>query len=670
MNNSFNYPTKYRIPQNGNLLYNKITLNYTKDRYEINNSIKEYENKKTSLYYCPNCTIPSVKDNKENYLLILNNNNERRRNKSPCFCNCHKYKYKYNFIFQGPYKTEFSNSFYAKKDKLNNDLLFKVNKLNNSLQIFEDKLNKIKNEKKISDCYIKKLENDFTFLNGNKYLINDAHKVREKELLKLKYKNNDINKSLNNFDNIKIKSQNKIINEKNSNHIEDQKKRLDRTYGSQQIINIDKNYLSKKIYDNNNEINFNYKYYKNFYDLNNKSKTNNNDNKLDNLYKKDDINFQINNLIGNNFNNNINNKKEKDNKSNIINSIKEMEYKPGNIEQIINTKNNIKNNISNKNDIYYLNKFELTGLSPNNQNIIKNYENIEENTHKKNNSFYERYIILDKNGNPIFINGERLLGIKLKELDEDKKNKSNNKKNQISCSKNNEINNIGILQPIILNNGKPLVNEENKPFLGIDNKFIIKKDGNPIVGQIELYGKNKQKILGELGVLPRDIQGNIIKIKIKADYAKNKKNNYFTDNEYIKNIQLQKYINKNEGNKGINIIYRNNLSNNKIKKEEKAKKYYPDLIKIKYNLQKTINKSNSFNYKNKYIPFKYIQNKNKEISSSCFACDIGCGVSRSGYSTMTYSPFNNKKKREEETPLKMEKNIHNINNIKNIKILK
>ena len=50
-------------------------------------------------------------------------------------------------------------------------------------------------------------------------------------------------------------------------------------------------------------------------------------------------------------------------------------------------------------------------------------------------------------------------------------------------------------------------------------------------------------------------------------------------------------------------------------------------------------------------------NNPNEYTSSCFACDVGCSISRSGYSPMTYSPFDNKIKRRDQTPLKNEENF-------------
>ena len=43
---------------------------------------------------------------------------------------------------------------------------------------------------------------------------------------------------------------------------------------------------------------------------------------------------------------------------------------------------------------------------------------------------------------------------------------------------------------------------------------------------------------------------------------------------------------------------------------------------------------------------------NNYLAGSCFACDLGCSVSRSGYSPMTYSPYSKNFKRRDLTPYK------------------
>ena len=49
---------------------------------------------------------------------------------------------------------------------------------------------------------------------------------------------------------------------------------------------------------------------------------------------------------------------------------------------------------------------------------------------------------------------------------------------------------------------------------------------------------------------------------------------------------------------------------------------------------------------------KYMTRYRSVYKSLCFACNLGCSVSKSGYSPMTYSPyFSMKKKRKEITEI-------------------
>ena len=59
-------------------------------------------------------------------------------------------------------------------------------------------------------------------------------------------------------------------------------------------------------------------------------------------------------------------------------------------------------------------------------------------------------------------------------------------------------------------------------------------------------------------------------------------------------------------------------------------------------------------------------NNSAEYKGNCFACDVGCSVSKSGYSPMNYVPYNNMIRRREVTPIKREKTKKNkgTNNIK------
>ena len=45
-------------------------------------------------------------------------------------------------------------------------------------------------------------------------------------------------------------------------------------------------------------------------------------------------------------------------------------------------------------------------------------------------------------------------------------------------------------------------------------------------------------------------------------------------------------------------------------------------------------------------------NSNFYSDSNCWACDIGCSISTTGYSPMTFSPYKNNIRRRDHTPIK------------------
>ena len=360
---------------------------------------------------------------------------------------------------------------------------------------------------------------------------------------------------------------------------------------------------------------------------NNNEYNNNNNKAYDN-----DYNFNYDNKTNNNYNNNIINS---NNNSNINYNI---------------------NNNSNKLAYQY-----HASPNMNERSYDKNLNEIKDNENKniKNSNIKnEKYVLLDSQGNPIFINGHKLLGIKITKFIENKTNSLDKSSNIMYIDQNGNPIKIEDLKPIILDNKKPLVNEENKPFLGLNDMFMIDEDNNPICGPNELYNEQNKVIQGELGILPRDKKGNLIKTTI-PDKNKIVNNNKGQQRNY--SLNLFDILNK---NKNINNIIKNTLkSQNQIKTKNNNIKYYPSLIKKNKSLDKMLfkNKYNKYKFGNtknknnyKITPNKKFNKKDYLSSSSCFACDVGCSVSRTGYSLMTYSPFNNKIKRKEETPLKDE----------------
>jgi hypothetical protein len=539
------------------------------------------------------------------------------------------------------------------KQNNSNSLENKINDLKNNLQNFENKLNRTKIDKTASDFYIKKLEkhlssnninHPFNFKKENKIRDNNSNanklnkssiifnsfldkknKINQKLKIREDYSFNNNNKDYNNIiqtqkewldtlhqNHMKTKSfigidnylnnyNNK--NKNNYNNIND--------YNNKNIINKCKSFTKNNSIPKSNITNFNYNY---DYDFDTNISYNNNNNEI--LYDK----YNTKNFSDYQVNSNMDKEKEfyqkpqfNTLKSHFINNdVNNYIYKP---ELIISNNriqsdliNNLVKENDNKNKTYTLNN------STNNKEI-KTFNN---------NSIKENYLILDNKGNQMYKNGKKIVGMKIKYKD-NKKNHFINLETVIITGPDGQPKSLE-LKPIFLDNNKPLVNEENKPFLGINNLYFIDENGNPIVGENEILNEKKQIIQGQLGIVPRDKRGNVIKISLINDNNK----------ECEVNSNKKKLT--------------NSVDDKNIKQKMKQK-YYPELIKS----EKYINKD-LFKNRKKYKKQKYIKNNKcnnqKILLSSCFACDVGCGISRTGYSSMTYSPFNTRVKRKEETSLK------------------
>ena len=793
-----------------------------------------------------------------------------------------------------------TNSIITKNEEMNkknDDLLNEIINLKRDLKRVEDELKRAKTEKDSSDFYIKELEKELSKLNINNII--EGPKKREVNSLKMKNfgKYHDmLNKSFEVLDSVsnkctdpngKIKGDvnyyydrdqdyNMVIdaqknwldslpiykaNKKENSNIISTIKGIDST-GSNKFNNSDYPDVS------NSKLNV-FKYpnrYNNIEDENIENENNNPYYSNNNISKKSDIFPYYSNDI-NNFDNQNEKRKRNNNKINnsYPNQIKEKmnalinnKNKNNNIFIDENSNSNIpennnnsfpnskmnniieKDNIKKDRDInsYHQNK-NKKGKNGNNKEEIESndYENEKDkNQNKKENILKARYLVTDKNGDPIFLEGNRLFGMEiLPIIGEDGKEELDKNGNIIFYGPDGELKTQDDLEPIILDNDLPLVNEENKPFLGINGIIMVNKYGNPILGPGELYDKDNQIVHGELGLFPKDNQGNLIKLNIKEDplwkdenndfnnnedynnesnynnknkyddnnfdnnqdnyYDKNYKNNnednnnednnynnennidnnsknednnynnkeiiynnddnksskydnkdednfdnpkYSKKNKEKNNIPKNDFINKNnmnikpligsdgrpvldnknnpimldninnpikgtgiqvlldqsgkpllntigepilinkEGNP-INLINENdedNINNNyhKIKPDKKNKNkknsnYYTNDNKEKRKFNNNLhNNDNNNEYKypkpnpkyQRKLNYKPIDNSSynpKEYSGSCFACDVGCAVSITGYSPMTYSPFNNRIKRREETPINIHENF-------------
>ena len=280
-------------------------------------------------------------------------------------------------------------------------------------------------------------------------------------------------------------------------------------------------------------------------------------------------------------------------------------------------KNNNFNNYDNKNEIDYNNLRPLIGS---NGKPVKDANN--------------NYVILDQYNRPIKNSRITLL------LDQSGKPILNSKS-----------------QPILIDpEGKPLNLEDNWNNGNIPNINSLINLDNLIPNQQEqIDNKNPKK-----KALPQNQK--IQKQQIHPMYQKlnplsGKGNNENQDNSGgagfpKKNKKSKNYDENRKNPKMNNNNYYNVNSNDKNKKE---------IIGDKINIRDKRDKGR-FNYSE--VNSDSLQKINfmdhSEYKGGCFACDVGCSVSRSGYSPMNYCPYNNLIRRREVTPLKNRESKENI----------
>ena len=183
--------------------------------------------------------------------------------------------------------------------------------------------------------------------------------------------------------------------------------------------------------------------------------------------------------------------------------------------------------------------------------------------------------------------------------------------------------------------------ESKRKGMDLPDGWALDKDGNPIQDpNIKLLlDKSGFPILNTLGqpiILDKDknpLDGGNNKNKVPNNNIKISYNNKYPEIKDKKDKTKNKKIRK-KSKKG-------NLSTKNIKHRAKYNYGSTEYPKPNPSFQRKLNilpeRSNRFNA--------------KEYLSTCFACDLGCSVSRSGYSPMTYSPYGKKEKRRDLTPL-------------------
>ena len=496
----------------------------------------------------------------------------------------------------------------------------------------------------------------------------------------------------------------------------------------------------------------------------NKNKNNSHNNSNTKSNPKNSV-TDSNNLDNNNSKNYGNNNKERENE--ILNS------------NLDSNNDKIKNKIQPQ-----LNNEDKNNINDNlNANANSNEdENENEEEEDEQDLLNDRFLIVDENGNPITINGQKLLGMELIPLiGEDGKEVIDNNGNIVLIGPDGQPKTQDELEPIILDDDRPLVNEENKPFLGLCGVPLINGEGSAILGPSELYDKDNKIVKGSLGFVAKDNMGNPIKIKINENSkegdndnnngpndnngnnsgSKNKisgkgSNNNLSNNDNNNNDDLNnqnnagnihinieestnedntedmnnynklrpligadgipikdsynKFIILDENNKpikdsGISVLLdqtgkpvlnsqsvpilidaegkplntngqnpnynnkelpnNNNNKNNRLYPYERIKGSRP-MVAYSNNIpERDVPRSkrdrDRINYSecnpeslkkiNFMRPYKNPYYDDNEYKVSCFACDLGCSVSRSGYSPMNFSPYNNLIRRRDITPV-------------------
>lgn len=492
---------------------NNLISQYNNNKHNININDNDYdgnlEKQKLSLNEINYDYVQKYKNKPKNYLNLNNDNNgyANQINKGNKNFDLNRYNndYKTNFDINNINK---DNDYM--KNRYNNNL---GNQYNSDYKGFNENYNK-NNDDYSKNIFKEKIypnkKNDFNYMDyknkqnkipiQNKFLVNNE--PNEQLKMNEKPKLNKKNYVINNNKGINISNSEKKNPFENYNINDNTKK---------PSLNANDIKLSVNNSKKNNAINRNIPYNKD------KIPLNNNNLQKGNQYEKEEQEQEI--YSNNNFEKN----------------------------QIINYP---KQNLNNNNNNDYLNQ---------NDNNINNIQN-QENENEEINPLNERYIIIDKNGNPIFVGGVKLLGMELIPLiGEDGKEVLDDNGNIILIGPDGKPKTQDELEPILLDDDKPLVNEENRPFLGLNGVPLINGYGSPVLGPGELYDKNNRIVKGFLGFLAKDNMGNPIKVFLDdIDNNENYNNNEIENNENYNNNEVDNDEEEEENNNIIN----NNMSDN------------------------------------------------------------------------------------------------------------
>jgi hypothetical protein len=322
----------------------------------------------------------------------------------------------------------------------------------------------------------------------------------------------------------------------------------------------------------------------------------------------------------------MNNKMHYQDSNSLMNSINSQNSFNNNINNELKNSANLKSNFNNPRNLH-------NQYYPNNSNINNYMNNNKGNINQKLNKYNNeqiKAIIKNIDSFPNNINYQKY-GKQIDTINQEKQNKN---KKPISPNKEEKDyfypkNQISKNQNLPNNNNN--INNNNYNF----NHYILYNN------------KNELKRSNSVSNFNSDLPFNQTFKEENLNKTKNQNQKTEKMKNYLNNIL--KKTTKSFQKKNISITEKE--KEKKVFNPENTLFYNPDPftvhLKLKVNKQKNLSsrKENKDNNSN-YLP-----------DGNCFACDLGCSVSSSGYSPMTYSPYKNQIKRRDVTPMK--------NNVKN-----
>ena len=207
---------------------------------------------------------------------------------------------------------------------------------------------------------------------------------------------------------------------------------------------------------------------------------------------------------------------------------------------------------------------------------------------------------------------------------------------------------------------KPLIGIDGIPIKDSNNNYIILDDNNkPIkdTGISVLVDESGKPVLNSLGnPILLDSEGKPLN--------ESNQNIYYTSKDPQNKIKSKPLPYERIKENGQAIGY-DKIVDNLPEKKIKVMKYKKGKGTMSYS-ECNPQSLKKINFMRPYQSPFYDEN---EYKSSCFACDVGCSISKSGYSPMNFSPYNNLIRRRNITPLtgKNKKKKKNNKNNKNNK---